>query len=365
MPLIRADFALDYTQSGLLISAFTLAYGIGQLPTGWLADRFGPPAVLMIGICGVALAGVFVGLSPTYLLLLICLTLMGLLGGGYHPTASPIIAASVEEQNRGRALGLHMIGGSASYFLAPLIAAAIATVWGWRGSFIGLAIPGMAIGVVLYILIRRRMDIKEPHRKTTSSHAEAAPTPTRRARLIWFIALSTITASTMGAVISFIPLFLVDHLGTSKEVAAASVSLIYAPGLITSPLAGYLSDRWGRVPLLLAVSLVTGPVIYLFTLTPYGPFGISIGALLVFMGAVMYVRLPVSEAYIVGQSPARYRSTILGIYYFSNMEGSGVLTPILGYLIDNFGFYLTFTVVGAVQLVSTVICAIFLWGDRG
>lgn len=41
LPFIRNDFALDYTQAGLVVSSFSLAYGIGQLPAGWLADRAG------------------------------------------------------------------------------------------------------------------------------------------------------------------------------------------------------------------------------------------------------------------------------------------------------------------------------------
>jgi len=41
LPMIRSDFALNYTRSGLVTSAFSLAYGIGQLPAGWLADRIG------------------------------------------------------------------------------------------------------------------------------------------------------------------------------------------------------------------------------------------------------------------------------------------------------------------------------------
>lgn len=39
LPMIRSDFSLDYTKSGLVISAFNLSYGIGQLPAAWLADR--------------------------------------------------------------------------------------------------------------------------------------------------------------------------------------------------------------------------------------------------------------------------------------------------------------------------------------
>ena len=156
LPLIRSDFSLDYTRSGLVISAFTLSYGIGQLPAGWLADRTGPRLVLTIGIGGVALAGFLVGLSHTFLMMIFSLALMGVLGGGYHPAAPPMISASVDPQNQGRALGFHAIGGSASFFLAPLIAAAIATLWGWRGSFIGLAVPTLVFGIFIYRILGRR-----------------------------------------------------------------------------------------------------------------------------------------------------------------------------------------------------------------
>ena len=70
LPLIRDDFALDYTQSGLVLSAFTLSYGVSQLLGGWLADRIGPRILITIGICGVALGGLLVGLSQTYVMMI-------------------------------------------------------------------------------------------------------------------------------------------------------------------------------------------------------------------------------------------------------------------------------------------------------
>jgi len=364
-PFIRDDFLLDYTQAGWVVGAFTIAYGIGQLPAGWLADRIGPRIVVTIGICGVAVAGLLVGLSQTYIMALVFLALMGIAGGGYHPAAPPIIASSVEPENRGRALGFHMMGGSASFFLAPIIAAAIAAVWGWRGSFIGLAVPAMVFGLAFYVLMGRRIAAKKAETKTTASQNEAPSPPGRWRRLVWFIILSTSTQAVAFSVISFIPLFLVDHFGVSEAIAARSMALIYGVGLVAGPLAGYLSDRLGRVPMVLAVCFMVGPVIYLLNLVPYGPYGIGNGALLVLIGVFMYVRMPLSEAYIVGQTSERYRSTILGIYYFSSMEGGGVLTPVIGYLIDNFGFYTSFTIAGAVVLGVTLVCSIVLWGDRG
>jgi MFS family permease len=361
LPFIRDDFALDYTQSALVVSAFTLSYGISQLPAGRLADRIGPRMLITIGISGVALAGLLVGLSQSYIMMLVFLVLMGLLGGGYHPSASPTISASVEPRNRGRALGLHMIGGSASYFLAPLIAAAIAATWGWRSPFIGLAIPAIGLGILFYVLLGRRAATKEVEHGTINSHKQAPSTPGRLRRLVSFLTLSTFTQALVSSIISFIPLFLVDHLGISKEMAAASIALIYSSGFWAGILGGYLSDYLGRIPIILVTCFVAGPVIYLLNLVSPGW---STAALLIIIGMIMYTRAPVSEAYIIDHTSERNRSTILGIYYFSQMEGSGVLTPAIGYLVDHFGFNTSFTITAIALFVVTLVCAIWLWGSR-
>ena len=112
IPFIRSAFNLDYMQSGLVVSAFTLAYGFGQLPAGWLADRIDPRKLMTVGISGVTLAGILVGLSQTFVLMIVFLVLMGILSGGYHPSAPPLISASVKPENLGTALGFHNIGGA-------------------------------------------------------------------------------------------------------------------------------------------------------------------------------------------------------------------------------------------------------------
>ncbi|MFC1874113.1 MFS transporter [Chloroflexota bacterium] len=361
LPLIQANFDLDYTQAGFVISAFSLAYGLGQLPSGWLADRVGPRILLAIGICGVAVAGLMVGLSQTYIMLLVFLVLMGILGGGYHPSAATLVSSSVEPKNQGRALGFHLIGGSASFFLAPLIAAAISEAWGWRSSFIGLAIPTAAFGVILYLLMGRRGGIGKPS-PVAASTQEAMPVPPGRwRRLVVFMVLSNFTQATVFSVIAFIPLYLVARFNISEGAAGASLSIIYSAGLWVSPLSGYLSDRWGRIPLMLTVGFLAGPVIYLLNLVPYG-FGI--GALLLTIGALMYIRMPVSESYIIHQAPVHRRSMVLGIYYFASMEAGGLFTPALGFLVDRFGFNDAFTMAGVAALVVTSVCSVFLWGRR-
>lgn len=360
LPFIRDDFALDYTQAGWVVSAFTLSYGISQLPAGWLADRIGPRKVITMGISGVALSGLLVGLSPTYVMMMVFLVLLGAMGGGYHPSAVPLLAAAVEPKNRGRVLGLHQLGGTSSFFLAPLIAATVANALGWRGSFIVLSIPLIIFGIIFYVVISRWGDTKKAVREMPG-HAETLPTTGNWRRLVAVLTLSITGDVLIFSTISFIPLFLVDHFSVTEGTAAALLSLVFSAGLWAGPLGGYLSDRLGKVPLILAVSFIGGPVIYLLGLAPYGG---SIFAVLLIIGMAMFIRMPASEAYIVSQTSERNRSTILGLYYFSSRGGPGLVMPVMGYLFDRYGFQTSFTIVGAAMVAVTIACAMFLWRSR-
>ena len=361
LPYIRDEFALDYTRAGFIMSAFGVVYGLCQLPAGWLADRFGPRILLTIGIVGVSITGLLVGMSPNYLVLIASLVLMGILGGGYHPAATTMISAAVAPRARGQALGYHMVGGSTSYFLAPLVAAGIAGAWGWRGPFIVLAIFGIGFGIFLHIVLKKRVSLQRAASQDTSVATEAPPAPGNLRRVITLIAMSSFTQAMVISIISFIPLFLVDTFNTSKETAAASIALIYFMGLWAAPFGGYLSDRFGRITIIISMGVMASIMVYLLNVAPYG-FGI--GAVLVLTGIALYFNTTVAQAYIVDHTSARNRSTVLGFYFFGNMEGAGILTPVLGYLIDHFGFYSSFTFSSIAIVATVVVCSAILWLGR-
>jgi ACS family glucarate transporter-like MFS transporter len=363
MPFIRDEFSLNYTQAGWLNSAFLLAYGVSQLPGGWLSDRISPRILVTLGISGVSLAGLMAGLSPNYMLLATSLIMLGLLGGGYHPSSAPLISASIEPGKRGRALGLHQIGGTASYFLAPLIAVGIASSLGWRSSFILISIPIIILGIVLYVVLGRwgftRQSVS--NRKSIVRKDIPEETPGHKRRLISFITLSVVGKDLLVGVISFIPLYIVDHFGIDDVKAGGLLFIVYLGGLWAGPLGGYLSDRLGKIRVMVVGSLIAGPIIYLLNLAS---FGWSLYVVMTLVGMSMYLLMPTSEAYIISHTPEHRRSTILGIYYFGSRGGPGVVAPVLGYLIDKLGFDHTFTIAGAIILIVTLICSIFLRGSR-
>jgi MFS family permease len=355
LPFIRESFTFNYTRAGILTSAFNLAYGIGQLPGGLLADRLGSGKLIFTGISGVALCGVMVGLSPSFLLMVVFLVMMGVAGGGYHPAASPLVSAAVITKHRGRALGIHQIGGTASYFLAPLITVGIASVLGWRGSFITMSIPTLLYGIVFYLLLGRWGYLKEVEKEKFSQEATGEiPIPTPH-MLLPVIMLNVSVQIFVFSTLSFIPLYVVDRYGGSKESAAALLSIAHSAGLWAGPMGGYLSDRMGKLPILLVMGCAAGPAIYLLN---HAGLGWSISVLLLFIGMSQYMTMPVAEAYIITNCPKEKRSTILGIYYLTSRGGPGLIAPALGYLIDRYSFSTAFTGAGGAMSVVALVCVL-------
>jgi len=248
---------------------------------------------------------------------------------------------------------MHIIGGAASFFLAPLVGVAIALSFGWRGAFIGLAVPTFLFGIIFNFLLRgkERARAKEPKAPAEATTRPAAPQGWLP-RLVIILVIASVTQAVLQSAVPFVPLYMVDYFKVDPKTAAVLLALVYSAGLWAAPLGGYISDRLGTVPVLLAVCLASGPVIFLLNVVPYG---VGFWALLVLIGMVMIMRAPIAEAFLVAEVPERYRSTILGVYFFSAMEGGGVLTPLMGYLIDTFGFYTTFSLSSAFLVVFVLL----------
>ncbi len=381
LPLIRDSFGLNYTTIGLVAAAFSFSNGLGQLPAGWLADRIGPRTVLTVGVAGVALAGTLVGLSQGMVWLILFLILMGLAGGGYHPAAPPLIINAVGPANRGRALGFHVIGGSMSHFLAPVVGVSLAAMWGWRGAFLGTAIPVFIFGMIFYILLGRIAGTGRPMlvkpgvtdeggkdeviEAAVTSHSLDRAGNARKSGfnpgLAAFIYLTSLATAFVRAAIVFVPLIMIDRFGASEQAAALTLSLVYSAGFWGAPLAGLLSDRLGPIPVLICICLLLFPVLILVTLLPLG---FVTYLFMLALGAALFMRMPVSEAFIVENVSVSRRSTILGIYYAAGMVGSGVLIPMVGALADRFGFAIAFGATALLYTVMMIPSLPLLWAYR-
>jgi FSR family fosmidomycin resistance protein-like MFS transporter len=360
-PFIRDEFSLDYNQVGWIMSAYNIAYGVSHLPSGWLSDRLGPRLMILLGISGAALFAILAGLAPGYILMIVFMVMLGMMGGGYHPAASPLVSSLVDKKDRGSALGLHQIGGTASFFLTPLIAAALFQTLSWRWTVVSMAIPVFIIGIVLFVILTRRGYAPKAPMVATDPQSESDESSGSVRQLIPYIALGVALQMLLMGVTYYIALYAVDNLNASADTGAFLFSLFHFAGLWAGPLGGYLSDRLGTKPVLVTASIIAGPALYLLQ---FASLGWSIWLVLLLLGVCMYIGMPVTESHIITHAPRRYRSTVLGVYYFASRGGIGLSAPVLGFIADRYGFATSFTVAGAIMLGVAVICSAWVLRNR-
>jgi predicted MFS family arabinose efflux permease len=281
---------------------------------------------------------------------MLLLGLMGFLGGGYHPSAPPLVSSTLPAAQRGKAIGIHAIGGSAAYFITPVIASVTAVAWGWRSSFIILAVPTLVFGIIIYVLMGKRT----AHTRTGTAAAESNVLPRKTGKksdLLAFMALSSIATIFFTATMSFIPLLMVDNFNMSQASAAISVAVIYFTGIFANPVSGFLTDRLGRIPLMIAASICL--LLVLFSMSTV-PGGYAIYFILILLGIAIALTQTSSESYIVESVSEKKCSSVLGAYYFANLVGAGVLTPLLGALIDNKGIYISLGAAAIALSLATI-----------
>lgn len=153
-PEVAKEFHLSKTAMGVVLAAFTWTYAIGQVPVGWLGDRYGPRKVLTIIMYGVGLAPILNGLAVGMNSLLCSRLFLGIVEAGCFPVASRGMQMWFHRSERGRVQGITHALSSVAVAVTPPIAAAILYAWGWRAIFYVFGSFGIIWAIAFSIIFR-------------------------------------------------------------------------------------------------------------------------------------------------------------------------------------------------------------------
>ena len=293
-------------------------------------------------------------------MLLVCLLLMGLMTGGYHPAATPLILASVKPEQRGKALGLHLIGGNSSFALAPLAAGPILALWGWRASFLLHGYSDRQISHDLLCLPHQTEAAGATSRQPEKDRFRQAPQPGYKAAPHRLPCTDGARRWGRHDAIFLSPLYGRRPRGIKCKGGHVHVFGVHS-GFFRSPYRRLLSDRIGATKVVIATSLISGLVI--FGINTFS-LGLGFYAMLFIMGTNLAIRMPVTEVFIMSQTPAKHRSTIYGVYYFTMQYTGAIFAPIMGGLIQRYSFHTMFTFSAIAVTGISLVTSAFIWDAK-
>ncbi len=146
-PAMRAELGLSDAAMGLVFSAFTLSYALFEVPSGWMADRFGARITLTRIVVWWSMMTAATGLAVGFASLLVVRLLFGLGEAGAFPSMARVYVRWLPRAERGRMFGLAiMTGAFAGAATQPLVVALLG-VTGWRHTFALFGVVGLGWAV--------------------------------------------------------------------------------------------------------------------------------------------------------------------------------------------------------------------------
>lgn len=132
---ITRELNLSDKEWGMILSAFSLAYGAFEIPTGMMVDKIGPKKTLIRIVLWWSAFTILTGFASGFYFLLIVRFLFGAGEAGAFPTISVAIARWFPTVERGRIQSIVWMGSRMGGALAPITSIWLADAYGWRGVF--------------------------------------------------------------------------------------------------------------------------------------------------------------------------------------------------------------------------------------
>ncbi len=294
-PAIIRDLRLTNVQMGFVFSAFTAAYALFEIPTGWWADQIGSRQVLTRIVLWWSVFTGLTGVAWNFPSLLALRALFGVGEAGAWPTVARALSRWFPARERGTAQGIFFMGAHLGGGLTPLLVAMIANRLGWRATFPALSVLGFIWAAGWFRWFR---DEPREHASVTTAevnwieadrHAPAAAGSVLRRALktpgIWFLCLMYLTQTYgFNLYVTWMPTYLQHDKqlhGTTLSLLAGLPLLLSVPadlcgGLLTDGLSRRFGLRLGRCLVGFCSLAAAGVFLYGGAVTPGWPAAVLI-----------------------------------------------------------------------------------------
>jgi MFS family permease len=342
---LMADFATGAAGLGNLSACYYYSYVAMQVPTGLLADAWGPRRLLTAGAILASAGTLLFAWAPTLLWANLGRVLIGGAVGVAFVAVLKLAGHWLPPSHFAMASGLELFSGVLGAVTAGIPLRLLIDHMGWRPAMFASGGITLALAAATWVFVR-----DDPSAKGFSSYAHAGLANSPRIRRIsplaglgrifhyrntWFFFLAP--GGLIGPILSFAGLwgvpFLQVRFGLTPAAGAAVCSALMVSWAVGGPVLGRLSDRIGRrKPLYLAGCFVAATcwVMVLFIPgLPFWVFAVLIGVIGLASGGVM-----IGFAFSKESVPPNLAGTVAGVVNMGHMMAPTLLQPAIGWVLD-------------------------------
>lgn len=165
-PILFVASGLSISEMGILTALYPLVWGLGQLATGPLSDRWGRKHLITAGMLTQAAALALIGLADTFGGWAVAAVLLGVGTAMVYPTLLAVIGDVAHPTWRARAVGVYRLWRDGGFAVGAIISGIVADLWGLRAAVWVVAAITAASGIV--VAVRMYETHPRAHRDTTA-----------------------------------------------------------------------------------------------------------------------------------------------------------------------------------------------------
>lgn len=345
LPIWQSEFGLGFAALGLMKTVFSGTLAAFQIPSGFLAERFGAPIVLAFGTALAGLGYCLAGWSDGVMLLVAALFVSGLGASTQHPLASTLIAHAFSGVRSRAALGTYNFAGDIGKMTVPAAGSLLFLILPWREAVVLLGLIGVFAGIAIFIVMPRyRDEVAASAKKENSGNGGGQ---VRSYSFPLLLSVGVIDSATRMAFLTFLP-FVLTAKGAGLPTVGLALTLVFAGGAAGKLVCAWIGARIGTVATIWLTETVTAVgIIALLPLSLEGAMVLLpiVGIALNGTSSVLYGSVPDLV------EPAK-RQRAFSIFYTGTIGAGAVSPAIYGLLGDAVGVTTALVVIAAVVLVT-------------
>jgi len=351
-PLLKTNYALNFTQIGIITLVFQLTASILQPFVGSYTDKRPNPRSLVIGMTFSLIGLIFIAFASNFYYILASVCLIGMGSSVFHPEASRV-AHLASGGKKGLAQSIFQVGGNAGSAAGPLLAALIVIPFGQKYiSWFGL-LALLAIAVLSFVGKWYQQNIQpRSAKKQVSKSPGAHPAISKNRVIIAIVILLVLIFSKyfyMASMTSYFTFYLIDRFGVSVQHSQIYLFVFLASVAAGTILGGPLGDRYGRKLIIWVSILGAAP----FTLLlPHMNLPVTI-ILSVLIGLIISSAFSAILVYATELIPGKV-GMVAGLFFGFAFGMGGIGSAVLGSLADKTSIEHVFAICAYLPLIGII-----------
>ncbi len=347
---LTTEWGMSYAELIPYATPGFVAFGVGAIAAGWLADKWSREGMLVVFFIGIGISSIIASFANSPMQIALSLTLVGIFAAIYHPVGLAMVVQ--DRKKTGIPLAINGVFGNMGVASAALLTGFLIDTSGWRSAFVVPAAVSILLGILYYWFIR------VPGQTVASDHTDAAAEnnkdtksefPTILLRVFTVIFLTTAVGGLIFQSTTFsLPKVFEEQFMGSATTVGWYAFLVFSIAALAQLVVGYLVDNYSIRPVFAMVAVLQA-VFFTVMTQVNGPIAVVIatGFMLVVFG-----QIPINDVLIGRFVRSEWRSRAYALRYVVTFTVMASSIPLIAWIHGNWGFDALF---GVLAVAASII----------